>query len=171
VSSFTTDYDNRNMWENYADKYRGFCVEYDFRRINPQNSNEIWKILFLSPVTYHRVFNEFNTKIITDAIIQKLVSQKEFNMDLEELNFEIHEHMLMKKDDYKSEKEWRLILKAEHKGLIEFPFTSRIILGKDIDDSDEKILLGIARDKGIPIEKQILNYTKSRMEYIKLCST
>lgn len=55
ITSFTTRYDNRNMWENYAENYTGFCVEYCFSDIiETLSSKSAWDVLHLLPVKYFR---------------------------------------------------------------------------------------------------------------------
>lgn len=46
VCSFSETAENEYMWENYANEYKGFCIEYDF--VELQNSNN----LFLVPISY-----------------------------------------------------------------------------------------------------------------------
>lgn len=46
VCSFSETAENEYMWKNYANEYRGFCIEYEF--VELQNSNN----LLLVPVSY-----------------------------------------------------------------------------------------------------------------------
>lgn len=46
VCSFSETAENEYMWKNYANNYKGFCIEYDF--VELQNSNN----LLLVPVSY-----------------------------------------------------------------------------------------------------------------------
>lgn len=53
ICCFTTDKNNRKMWEDYSDGYSGFCVEYDLSAVADILTNRgAWDILHLLPVNF-----------------------------------------------------------------------------------------------------------------------
>lgn len=44
--------DNHSLWENYADQYRGFCVEYDFTDFDTKPYEHYENLVSLFPMSY-----------------------------------------------------------------------------------------------------------------------
>lgn len=158
VYSMTSIMDNNLLWENYAGKYTGFCIEYTI----PEDSFfDDAKLLHLFPVIY-------KSKI-------PFIEATDFNVD--EINEETLEwfkksygsslmiQMLYKRMDYKFEHEWRMIGVGLETPLQTFPYISRIIAGKDIKPGNLQRLRKIAKSLGVPISRQFFDPTSNRFKY------
>ena len=74
-----------------------------------------------------------------------------------------------KSSDWSYEKEWRVVA-SKKDDETEFNSNvkiSRIILGANISDSDEKVLVSIANDKGIPIYKMSIDNSFYKLNLLK----
>ena len=144
IASFSRSKDNRNMWENYASNYSGFCVEYDFyRAIESFDAKTAWDILHLLPVSYYAKREPLNHSKILQSLVTHHTKQGEFDIDVEEILKSEYLSLTTKLLDYRSEKEWRLVMPNKHYGLYEFPYVSAIYLGKDMPDNKAGKLLSI----------------------------
>lgn len=98
ISCFTTKNDNLSMWDHYANKHKGICIEYDFENIVYENNKlkcngqEYEHELFL-PVFYTPDFNQYligmggnNLKRVSCLV-----------------------NSILKHSNWKTEDEWRLI--------------------------------------------------------------
>jgi len=117
IGCFTTDKYSDYMWNNYADKGKGMCIEYDMTKIDDANPGK----KEMCPVYY--------TDEITDM---SYLLDEDRDKDNEYWNTQILPILLTKKIQYHREKEWRLVIanKVNEDGYL-FPFIkpSKIYLG------------------------------------------
>ena len=161
VCSLTETKDSPAMWENYAGKYSGYCIEFDFsnglRTDYLRNSSIFQALLLLLPVIYTEDRPPFNT-----ARFLRMQYEDEFEttknafdqMDevLESCSF--YEQMIIKHPSYAYEKEWRIVFSDYTPQLLKFPFMSAIYLGKDIGDNEKSKLIEIAKKINISVYQQ-----------------
>lgn len=142
------------MWSHYSNKHRGFCVEYDLRKMHSIDAR-----LMLFPVIYSKTrptipvsligFSDTkNIKINTDPVAMK-------DMILT---------LLTKSDEWDYEEEWRIILprekfKAEDNQCIEERIVSKVYLGANISSENEKLIRKAVGNR-IPIEKLYISPEK-----------
>ena len=74
IACFTEDLYNFNMWANYANCFKGFCLEYDFNELYMEVLNKGQGFTFY-PVVYKNIkdfksYNIFNGEIF-DRLIEK----------------------------------------------------------------------------------------------------
>ena len=93
ISCFTERWNNLPMWYHYADKFNGYCVEYDTAQIE-----NILYVNRLLPVQYVTEYRD---------IIQDFTLTKGGNGNLSHL---IDEYATTKLRDWSYESEWRLVL-------------------------------------------------------------
>lgn len=164
VYCLTEDKSNGPMWENYADNYTGFCIEYDFNRLDNKKFADIKNLVYLLPISYVK------EKPIFSLIPFLEIAMGEFfgkNSEMpNEMLVEINKQLLRKDFLYSYEKEWRFSIKNEQNHLQSFPFASAIYMGKDITTVNEKHLKVIAKKLGVPLYKQILNFSGNNFDYI-----
>jgi hypothetical protein len=132
------------MWCNYADSYKGFCLEYDFEEL-------IEKSMVL-PVIYKN----------------ELTSLKTYINNMKNLNdlyvAGIHA-VTVKSVEWRCENEWRIVdtLKNESKGkLIDVPTPKAIYLGNKICENTRKQLIDISKANKI---SNICDVTLNKEKY------
>ena len=169
IASFTTDRDNRNMWENYANYYSGFCVEYSFNEeISEINSKNAWDILHLLPVTYCAKRPVFDHNKTLQGIVMQDTKQEGTYVDPEEYLKQGYTAVTTKLSDYRSEKEWRLVMPNKYQGIYDFPYVSAIYLGKDMTDSKIEKLLKIGKKLDVPVLLQIPANNRDAFNYVEI---
>lgn len=138
VACLSTDGESPLMWAHYAENSKGFCVEYKFDK-NFQNSNYARADVSLMPVIYsvEPFYKKFN---FLDAIKQE--KRNEF----------LYENLLCKGEDWKIEKEWRIIHNVfgcdeTRKRKIKMPFPKAIYLGINMDQLLKEKLINAVIDK------------------------
>lgn len=170
IASFTTDMDNRNMWENYAKGYTGFCVEYDFRPLmTAMNSQEAWDILHFLPVEYRAKRPIFDHRLTLQNIVMNDTKQAVTHIVAPEEYLKYgYQAVTTKLLDYRSEKEWRLVMPNKYRGLYAFPYASAIYLGKDMPDSKIEKLLAVGKQLCIPVFIQIPAHNGDAFDYVEV---
>lgn len=127
------------MWAHYADKFRGFCIEYDFSSI-------LWKPLWcsLNPVIYSNIIPDFSEYFNNRDHFNNLIS--------------IYASMI-KAEDWSYEREWRLIvpLGKQELGyfLVNSPKPRALYLGFHTSKDHEAKLVKLAKRKGIKVFKMV----------------
>ena len=167
VTCFTQTFKNDNLWQTYAKKYTGFCVEYDLTNAEVQsNTNLLFQfapMLYGSkkPVDFVELFRIAKMEYCKEDYDKRVAA----NMDVQ-FNLQAR----TKSKTYDHEKEWRLYLK---KNSVEtrkytFPCISRIILGKDMKERNKARLINIAKKNGFEIYQQKYNLLTSSFSYYKI---
>ncbi|WP_353423351.1 DUF2971 domain-containing protein [Christensenella massiliensis] len=158
VACFSTSFDNALMWAHYANKHKGFCVEYDLERAKIDDD----LLINLFPVIYTKkramvpdsLFNYSdmeNIKVSTDNIttVDLILS------------------LLQKSDIWQYEDEWRLILYDEIKKLKDSKFSvdciSKIVLGCNIEPYYENQLVELCQEKKLQLSKMQLAETEYKL--------
>lgn len=166
IASFTTRNDNRNMWENYAQNYTGFCVEYDFTNvIQNLSSKNSWDVLHLLPIKYYRKRPLFDYDGILHELINADVNQCDFHLDADDFLAQYYRAITAKLYDYRAEQEWRLVLNRELQGEYEFPYAKRIFIGKDMPADRTQRVREVAAKLEIPVFVQTINKDQDGFEY------
>ena len=96
VACFTQRYDSILMWSHYANKHKGFCIEYDATATN-EDGDELKH--YLLPVIYSNHLGN-----LTQEFTHNIENNKELHTAVYNKAF------LRKSIDWKYEHEWRLIL-------------------------------------------------------------
>jgi DUF2971 family protein len=137
--------ENILMWAHYADSHRGFCVGFDFQKIELMkhaHAEGTRQVILLERVEHHLKYPRLNR----------------FEMDYEQLTVF---PLTIKSVDWEYEKEWRLILHGETNKQFHFTdgIVSKVILGckmrvEEVEEvkevlrnRSEKIALFRAREK------------------------
>ena len=159
---------NPKQWEDYADMYSGFAIEYSFDK-EDQMLLENNYLISLFPVIYTKDKPRLELSLLVEHVKSGLPSSVDHP---EGLNIEtkIHMQMFYKDIDYEPEYEWRFFKTCEHEQgfLMKFPFVSAIYAGKDIRSRNLSRLKNIAKKLDVPIYKQRLNKSKNGYEYIEI---
>lgn len=148
VCCLTERNNNQKMWEDYADKYTGFVIEYDLSNLHrqPESMKTISKMF---PVTYYKRI----PKVPLLPFIKKAFYKELYGRDVSvnEAVCKLFKQLLVKKYEYNSEEEWRII-SSENK--MPFPLISAVYVGYLISEDDLNALKTICEKKRINLYKQ-----------------
>lgn len=153
ICALSENNESSAMWAHYADKFRGFCIEYNFDEIR-------WQPLWcsLQPVIYQDDIPDFSLYFRNDI--------KTFN------NLISTYASMIKGTDWQYEKEWRLTIPLGKQPkpyfIVKAPKPTAIYLGLRISEEDQKRLIDIASSKGIPVYKMVYPKTSFKVEYEKI---
>lgn len=153
--------ENMKMWEDYADKYSGFVIEYSLE--NSDDTLLKTSLCRTFPVKYYKRIPKFDISEIVEYYIQKKIYGK--SMDILNTVTELYRQLLYKKFEYASEEEWRIIVSNKESQRIEFPFASAVYGGYKISDENLNKLKEICKKKDIPLYKQELDSIGGRFVY------
>lgn len=131
------------MWSHYADYHKGFAIQYDFRNLVSQclycdnlKQCESLYTLDVYPVIYG------NKRLDATEMIFEFLKHEAFNAQLPFVTPDIlfyTKASLLKSNDWKYEKEWRLICDcSKPKSAIKF-LPKAIYLGSRISEINEKL--------------------------------
>lgn len=135
------------MWSHYADNNKGICLEYNFSDLEFPSylAYDIHPVKYTDSIIDLTLYE--NTKHIRKALLASLNKSK----------------------DWEYEKEWRIAVDYSDNKDLGFPYEVTkpvsIIMGSRISDSDKKLVLDIAKDKGI-VAKQVKENKLNRKLYI-----
>lgn len=140
---------NNAMWDQYADSYSGFCVEYSFDR---ENIDDYLKriLVMINGVIY-------NEKIKFDPILLFPRLKDKYWMTRNE-SLGLNAQFYYKKEKFSYENEWRIVFKPNAKDrelnvkgeLYDFPFASRIYIGWKMENKYKQKLMKVAEVLQVP---------------------
>lgn len=166
ITSFSAKKDNRNMWENYAGNYSGFCVEYDFSHApSEEYIKYTWDVLHLLPVSYFAKRPVFDPTAFLRKIVQAEVNKSNISFGDDFLE-QYYRAITAKGYDYRAENEWRMIVSDTYAGEYRFPYISKIIAGKNMSKENESILHEVATGLSVPLLKQTLSENGNTYIYV-----
>lgn len=167
IYCLTHDNNNRKMWEDYADKRKGYCIEYDFSDLDKYGFEDLKKLLYFVPVYYAKNQPYFNVQKLFDFVIDREIDPEisYYDYGIEKNVFKV---LPYKHSDFACEREWRLYvdnIKGDiHSNIFDFPFISAIYMGHDVGSEDEKRLKTIAKNLKIKLYKQEIDEIEN--EYV-----
>ena len=160
----TENYDIHTLWENYANNYTGFCIEYSFDNIN-EKVYDFENLLYLLPMQYCDVPPIFDIIPVFDAAIrEKLYGDYSYRRN-PDLITNMFMQLYFKKSDYSYEKEWRFSIDQKQSNKHFFPFVSAIYAGKNIKKHNLSRLKNIAKTLGVPLYRQEFNKFRNGYDY------
>lgn len=131
ICSLTSRKDNQKLWEDFADKYSGFVIEYDTRKcVGNINAEAVLSNIF--EVSYRKRFPKVSLYSIFEWWFLSTVCGQEY--DATKLTEDIYSQLFLKKKEYAGEEEWRLIAKQNR---IPFPVVSAVYMGYKITPENE----------------------------------
>lgn len=160
----TENYDIHTLWENYANNYTGFCIEYSFDNIN-EKEYDFENLLYLLPMQYCDFPPVFDIIPVFDAAIrEKLYGDYSYRRN-PTLITNMFMQLYFKKSDYSYEKEWRFSIDQKQYNKHFFPFVSAIYAGKNIKKHNFSRLKNIAKTLGVPLYRQEFNKFRNGYDY------
>ncbi|MFJ7982288.1 DUF2971 domain-containing protein [Lysinibacillus xylanilyticus] len=148
VTCFSEVKDSVLMWSHYSENHTGYCIEYDFKSLGPDNS----RVRLIEPVIYNdELFDA------TEYYIETFSNQKGFN------NLYGIYPTISKSSQWEYEKEWRLIfpygpgvqIDDRKKRALYMPVPKALYLGSKINEDNKNIILKIAKEKKITVYQMI----------------
>jgi hypothetical protein len=167
IYSLSEEYDNRSLWENYSDIYKGFCIEYDFTSVTEQEFESYKNLIYLLPISYYTRKPIFDIVPIFDFTIHKSQLQESQEAFNKKMIIEINKQLLMKSKDYEYEREWRISIENSNNNIQPFPFISKIITGKDISEDNYNKLKNISNKLDVKLFKQVVDKNRPDFIYIE----
>ena len=165
IYCMTERMDNHSLWENYADKYRGFCVEYDFAEFSKKPYKYYENLAYLFPMSYVEKRPVYDMlPLLEGGLLEFFTGDDSWKKD-SKLNATLNMHLLYKKDDYQYEREWRFARVGSIGQKCYFPFVSAIYTGKDISKDNLEKLLEIGKHLAVPVYSQEVNAFQNGFYY------
>lgn len=157
--SLTKRNDNRNMWENYAENYSGFVIEYTL------DKNNLYApfIRYLFEVDYTDTMFPLDLRCLLSASYDATFNNKAIN--IVDVMLPLAKMALIKNSDYKSEEEWRFITRVLSDNRVQFPFATAVYVGYKIADEHLDKLQEICQKKSIPLYKQEIDILSGKLVY------
>ena len=147
------------MWEEYADKYAGFVIEYDLS-MAAEHPNASSVLARTFPVTYYKRLPRVPLLPFIERSFYKDLYGKD--TDIFDAAKKLYKQLLIKKEEYCSEEEWRILSATQR---IEFPIISAVYMGYKITDKHAHRLMAICAQKNIPLYKQKFNPFTGEMNF------
>lgn len=154
ICSLSERIDSLPMWAHYGDDHKGFAMEYDISAfpLDHEARESLWPVLY-----GHEMYD------VTQQIFGRPVQK--FNQ-LFLVGGAIH-----KSSDWQYEQEWRIVLPvgadnpAEN---ISVPTPIALYLGAQIDPDDAEKLVGLAKEKNVPVYRMEHSRNQFKMEPVEL---
>ena len=162
----TSDYTNTALWENYANKYTGFCIEYSFENYKAAPFEIYKNLLYLMPITYKKHAPGFDIVKFVSCAAKESVDHDTSWCNSPELITDINMQFYYKNSNYDYEKEWRFSIKNRNNSKQPFPFVSAIYAGKDIKPRNLQRLKKIAKKLAVPLYRQEQRRLKNGYNYV-----
>jgi len=142
ICSLCEDSNNEYMWENYAAKNSGYCIEYDFSDFETSSQ--------LFPVIYQ---DERETNIVM-SIVANFIGQMIFGMSNHQIQPDTSQYLrlfITKYKEWEYQNEWRLLGDANTR--FPAPKIKRIILGTQASKENKGAIFRYCAENNIPIEE------------------
>lgn len=158
--------DSPLMWAHYTDKHRGFCLEYDFTHSNLSNIQKKYPDYLLNRLLFFPVQYSKKRPQITRTLSNNITRDDKKTSHISLSN--LLQCLLIKSEEWRYEKEWRLIKMGNVSPISKFPNPSKIFLGCNINEHNKKLLIEIAKEKNIPIFQMRLEPDEYKFSYYQL---
>ena len=144
ICSLSELQNSSEMWQNYADDFKGYCIEYDL-----QNYENMYALF---PVVYQ---DNRESNIVT-SILSSFIGEMIFGMSNDQIKADRSQfiRLFLTKDlVWAYQKEWRLLGDANQK--LSAPPINAIYLGKNMPKQDKQQMIDYCKAHDIREEKQL----------------
>lgn len=143
VGCLSEKYDDVLMWAHYGEGHAGFCIEYDFNRINLKDEE-----LSIFPVLYSKE----RPPIPWDISIDKTSNETK------RAEYDFILSMLTKDSSWSYEKEWRILRSIiSQSEVVSLPITSCIYLGANCTQENKNKIIEVAQVLHIPVQQMVVD--------------
>lgn len=153
---------NENLWALYADKFSGYCIEYDLTE-PCKSKGSLRFITSLYPVKYVEKKDDDWFKLLFESTIKSINydgSASQFNGGII-FHYWMLQALCSKRKAYSNEKEWRALGKANTKYL--GPLVTSIIVGHNISRDDFVEIQKNANKNQFPLKITHIDYEKQEV--------
>lgn len=160
IGSLAESNKSQVMWEMYANHYRGYCVEYDFRK----SAN---CLINTFPVIYGDKRKTELVRILVALSIEAIVYQmSRKNIKVFDKTLDYIRLFVTKYEEWSFQNEWRIL--GEKKLKFNVPKPLAIYMGKKCSKKDKRKLFEIAKKKNIKLYQQKDNMTSLSLEFERI---
>lgn len=155
-------YKNDTLWSNYADNFKGYCIEYDFSE--PLRSRGSYRFITnLYPVIYVKKRDDDWFKPLFEMTIKTIDDNGRADRDISGLLFNhwMLKMLCSKKEIWKHESEWRALGKAN--GSYLGPLVSAVIVGHEVNKADFERLSMYCKKNRFPMKITDLDYVNQEV--------
>jgi len=147
---------SQSMWQNYAGRYSGVCVEYDFEPY-------MFSCEQLSPfpVVYRERGRSNLVGIVTNTFVLALLDEIFGKKDDGTLSYLPISPFLVKSPDWSFEKEWRIV--GTPSSRIVGPRIASVILGSQADSEYSEKVIKMAEEGGFIVKHQGFDFEKLKI--------
>lgn len=161
----TERYDNACLWENYADNYTGFCIEYSFDKCMNCSFDDYKNLIYILPMIYSEQKPYFDIVPFMDRVMRENVLHEKIECEDAQLQAGFNMQLYYKNKDYEYEHEWRFSIQNRNNNKQRFPFVKRIIAGRHIAEENLESLKNIAKKLSVAVYRQKINDTGNGFAY------
>lgn len=155
VVSLSEEPSSTLMWSHYSKNHTGFCIEYDFSAISPEDLRR--RLCF--PVYYRGKLTDA-TKYLT-------------HVDPASVNIYFGQYLcLLKSKEWAYEKEWRIVYptgQAQAIAEISMPRPSAIILGARVGTKDKEWMVDYCNHNNVPLMTIRQKRSSFKFEILPYC--
>lgn len=167
VFSMTESYDSDAMWGLYANGNRGFCIEYNFYRAQVLPVKIKRQLCSLFKVIYVSEFQKYSF----DKLDRYFFSDFQDHTLYKQINKEYLEHLLSKSEEWKNEKEWRLLLFELNDNRVYADIVSGIIIDwRVIDTENAQKLIRLAKERLWNVKVRKMDILGTQHLYVDYCA-
>jgi hypothetical protein len=160
ITCFSKKSDIALMWSHYANKHKGFVIEYDLSNLTPEDAE---KLSYMLPVKYD------SKRPRLDAYSLQKFKDSSGNPDIMDLAVNtLFEVLFVKAKEWSYEKEIRVItyISNESDRKVGFNYIKSIILGVNSSDDVIKLFRKMCMDKGYNLQKYELHEDEYKLKLI-----
>lgn len=158
ITCFSKKSDIALMWSHYANKHKGFVIEYDLSNLTPEDAE---KLSFMLPVKYD------SKRPRLDAYSLQKFKDSSGNPDIMDLAVNtLFEVLFVKAKEWNYEKEIRVItyISDESDRKVGFNYIKSIILGVNSSEYVYELLRKLCRDKCYKLHKYELHEDEYKLK-------
>ena len=163
IGCFTENIDSKFMWDHYADGYKGFALEYDFRKWYLLNVN-IYPVIYSSRMLDA---TEMIDRICITDYVGSIQPEKEYKDTFELFKTQLHQlcpidsmyfikmYLYKDKAEYSHEREWRMLkidqdsVSQDFISIQDMGCLKAIYYGLHMEPRFKSHLRTIAKEKGV----------------------
>ncbi len=162
VFSLTEDCNSDKMWALYANN-TGICIEYDYNKVKflPRKTKQLFMSL------YKVIYTDEKPEISFLEDFKYGMSANQDNSYIEKANKKVLPQFITKKEEWKSEKEWRILLFNINNKVFADIVSAIYVTENSVNDNKIQSIIALAESKGWSIYVKRMNAIGTRYIFEK----